>query len=36
LGRVAEAREAYAAALACTASEPERRLLAARAATLER
>ena len=36
LGRVAEAREAYAAALACTLSEPERRLLAARAATLER
>lgn len=36
LGRIAEAREAYAAALACTVSEPERRLLAARAATLER
>ena len=35
LGRVAEAREAYTAALACAMLEPERRLLAARAAALE-
>jgi len=35
LGRVAEAREAYAAALSCSMLEPERRLLAARAAALE-
>jgi RNA polymerase sigma-70 factor (ECF subfamily) len=34
LGRIVEAREAYAAALACVMLEPERRLLAARAAAL--
>jgi RNA polymerase sigma-70 factor, ECF subfamily len=34
LGRVAEARQAYTTALACAMLEPERRLLAARAAAL--
>jgi RNA polymerase sigma-70 factor (ECF subfamily) len=35
LGRVAEARASYAAALACNMLEPERRLLAARAGALQ-